>query len=231
MAADSTSDQELALKKRARRRLVGAIALVLLMVIVLPMVLQDRTALAPQDAIKISMPADALKSERDSVIATAQPANPEAIKDSPVIAEQPIDTQVEAGADKETIVTNDMNDKPPPDKAEAKLTDTKTKEPKKVAEKMALKPIEQKPTDEMSIATGNASFTIQVGVFSDQENVKQLQAKLKQAGLTSRTEKIVTTKGEKIRLRAGNFGSRQEAAYALTKLNEAGLSGMVISYN
>ena len=50
------NDQELALKKRARRRLVGAVALVLLMVIVLPMILKDRTALAPQEAIKITMP-------------------------------------------------------------------------------------------------------------------------------------------------------------------------------
>jgi DedD protein len=231
MAADSTNDQELALKKRARRRLVGAIALVLLMVIVLPLVLQDRTALAPQDAIKISMPADALKSERDPVSVDALPADPGAIKVSPVIAEQLINTQVEAGADKETIIAIDMNDKPQTDKAESKITDTKTKEPKKEAERMALKPIEPKPADEMSIATVNASYTIQVGVFSDQENVKQLQAKLKQAGLASRTESIATSKGEKIRLRAGSFGSRQEAAYALTKLNEAGLSGMVISNN
>lgn len=35
-------DQGLSFKKRARRRLVGAIALVLLMVIILPMVLEDR---------------------------------------------------------------------------------------------------------------------------------------------------------------------------------------------
>ena len=48
------NDQELALKKRARRRLVGAVALVLLMVIVLPMILKDRAALAPQEAIKIT---------------------------------------------------------------------------------------------------------------------------------------------------------------------------------
>lgn len=35
---------------------MGAIALVLLMVIILPMMLQDRAALAPKDAIKITMP-------------------------------------------------------------------------------------------------------------------------------------------------------------------------------
>jgi DedD protein len=90
---------------------------------------------------------------------------------------------------------------------------------------------EAKPTESKSQARNEGSFTIQVGVFSDIENVKQLQVKLKQAGLTSKTEKITTPKGQKIRLRAGNFGSRQEAAYALTKLQEADLSGMVISNN
>lgn len=75
------------------------------------------------------------------------------------------------------------------------------------------------------------TFTIQVGVFSDLANVKQLQARLKQVGLDSRTENITTPKGEKIRLRAGRFNSRQEAAYALTKLQAADLTGMVISNN
>ena len=56
MPPDLPNDQELTLKKRARRRLVGAVALVLLMVIVLPQILQDRAVLAQQEPIKITMP-------------------------------------------------------------------------------------------------------------------------------------------------------------------------------
>ena len=48
-------DQELTLKKRARRRLVGAIALVLLMVIVLPMILKDRSIKQPADEVTITL--------------------------------------------------------------------------------------------------------------------------------------------------------------------------------
>ncbi|MEK9940786.1 MAG: sporulation protein, partial [Methylotenera sp.] len=55
MPPDSQNEQELMLKKRARRRLVGAIALVLLMIILLPQVLQDRAVLAQQAPIKIVM--------------------------------------------------------------------------------------------------------------------------------------------------------------------------------
>lgn len=56
MPPDLPNDQALNLKKRARRRLVGAIALVLLMVIVLPQVLQDRVAMSQHENIKITMP-------------------------------------------------------------------------------------------------------------------------------------------------------------------------------
>ena len=59
MAQDNSqpeSDQELQFKKRARRRLVGAVALVLLMIILLPMVLEDRTAQTPKEDIVISIP-------------------------------------------------------------------------------------------------------------------------------------------------------------------------------
>ena len=50
------SELELNFKKRARRRLVGAIALVLLMVILLPMLLKDRAASNPQSQITITLP-------------------------------------------------------------------------------------------------------------------------------------------------------------------------------
>lgn len=59
----SASDQELILKKRARRRLVGAIALVVLMVTVLPMVLKDRSQEKAEDHVKINLPGDIVSPE------------------------------------------------------------------------------------------------------------------------------------------------------------------------
>ena len=73
-----------------------------------------------------------------------------------------------------------------------------------------------------------ASFTVQVGVYSDANNVKYLQGKIKEMGLSSHTEKVATPKGEKIRLKAGSFSSRPDAVKAQVKLQKIGLSGMVI---
>ena len=70
---------------------------------------------------------------------------------------------------------------------------------------------------------------MQIGVFSDAANVKQLQAKLSDLGYKSQTEKIDTDKGKKIRLRTQVFGDRNEAAIALENIKDAGLTGMVVS--
>ena len=244
MAVDSSNDQELALKKRARRRLVGAIALVLFMVIVLPKILQDRAALAPQEAIKITMPEELAAGA--AVVANNNKVNnepePEAVDIiEPVVMGSPNDSEV--GDTENVRTTSQERNNATDSKEEDKNTkDKKTGEKKpelKIAQSIKPSDIkttdsksnESKPKEAKTPSTNDESFTIQVGVFSDLANVKQLQARLKQVGLDSRTENITTPKGEKIRLRAGRFASRQEAAYALTKLQAADLTGMVISNN
>lgn len=222
MAADSSNDLELALKKRARRRLVGAIALVLLMVIVLPMVLQDRAALAPQEAIKITMPDDVVSQQTPKNEANVASVEPQAE------VATPSESTISEPTSLEPAVV-DQVDKPVQSENTKEASDVKKEmsgEKKVEVKKSVIKESEPKPS-----STSGESFSIQVGVFSDIANVKQLQARLKQVGLDSRTENITTPKGEKIRLRAGRFSSRQEAAYALTKLQAADLTGMVISNN
>lgn len=188
MQREPAGDLELNLKKRARRRLVGAIALVLLMVIVLPMILKDRAAITPAEKITITLPseqAQTVPSDFDSSIVPTEPAATVADETTP-----------ESLPEKETnIATN---------------TDTEATTPAK--EKAA-----------------STKFYVQVGVFSDAANVKQLQTKLSDLGYKSQTEKISTDKGQKIRLRTQVFGDRNEAAIALENIKDAGLTGMVVS--
>lgn len=85
MSVDLQVDQALVLKKRARRRLVGAVALVLLMIIILPQILQDRSALSKPEPIKITMPE--VKQEQTS--ASIEPvANSQQLDESPVVVPQ-----------------------------------------------------------------------------------------------------------------------------------------------
>ena len=201
MQKDTSSDQELNLKKRARRRLVGAIALVLLMIIVLPMLLKDRAASQPQDKITITLPGEqqtvtpAAPSDFDSSIVPTEPPTPSAESTGP--AANPIDPEASAKPGKE-------------------LSAPVAKEP---VVKESAKPAEDK----------KHHFYVQIGVFSDEANVKQLQVKLSDLGYKSQTEKINTDKGQKIRLKTQIFSDRNEAAIALQNIKDAGLTGMVVS--
>lgn len=212
MPPDLPNEQALILKKRARRRLVGAIALVLLMIIILPRILQDRANQATQESIKITMPTEQVEPFNSAITPTV----PETTVEEPALmTEEKTETEIENLAAKQA----EANIKPQV-KSQPTISDkTDTTKPEQV------KP-ESKPVDSTKKTTG---FTVQVGVFSDAANVKQLQDKLKQAGISSYTEKISTPNGQKIRLRAGQFVTRQEASDALTTIKSAGLSGMVIS--
>lgn len=203
MQRDPSSDQEVILKKRARRRLVGAIALVLLMVIVLPMILKDRTASPPQEKITITLSGElqtatpATLSDFDSSIVPTEPP----VAETPEITEPP--AEAASTPDPEAATAK-------PGK-EATVKETPAKE-------------SSKPKDEAS-----HKFYVQIGVFSDEANVKQLQAKLSDLGYKSQTEKINTPKGQKIRLRTQIFDDRNDAAIALENIKDAGLAGMVVS--
>ena len=209
MQKETVGDQELNLKKRARRRLVGAIALVLLMIIVLPMILKDRAATSPQDKITISLPSEqqtvtpTAPSDFDSSIVPADPATPslpaslstEPVPETSEPVAQTVDPEVAAAKPEKPALAKEA----PPKNA-------------------------TKPKDEAA-----HHFYVQIGVFSDEANVKQLQGKLSDLGYKSQTEKIDTAKGKKIRLRTQLFGDRNEAAIALENIKEAGLTGMVVS--
>lgn len=73
-------EQEIRFRKQARRRLVGAIALVLLMVTILPMILDDHSAVRPQPEISLTIPG---QDDEDFAASLAQPAPQAAVSGTP----------------------------------------------------------------------------------------------------------------------------------------------------
>ncbi|MDR5171656.1 SPOR domain-containing protein [Methylobacillus flagellatus] len=224
MASDQSSDQELQFKKRARRRLVGAIALVLLMVTILPMVLDDRSSKTPPQEIAINIPSQDGPEFTSKVAPQGEPV--EEVVSEPVLSmpESP-DTEPDFEAAPVQPAPKQEPVKKDAAKPEAKPVAPKVETSK--AEAPKAEPAKQKPADAKPAATG--SFLVQIGVFSDPINVKNLQDKLSGQGLKSHTEVIATASGDKTRLRVGPFASREAAEQALGKVKAAGLSGMVIS--
>jgi len=240
MASDNLNEQEIQFKKRARRRLVGAVALVLLMVTVLPMLLDDRASKAPQQEIAISIPSQ--DSEFNSKIVPVKPeASESSVQAGSAIPEDQPVTEPEAGAtDEITPLTPPVESRsepvtqPKPAPVKSAPAPVKTVPSVPVAKPSEpAKPVESKPTvadvSKKDTAEKAAGFLVQVGVFSDPDNVKQLQQKLAGLGIKSNTEKLDTPKGPKIRLRSQLYSTRPQAEQALDKIKGAGLTGMVVT--
>jgi DedD protein len=191
------------LKRRGRRRLVGAIALVLLAVIVLPMVFdpEPRTGAPP---VSVRIPG-----EDDSGFAPK------------VVPKVPATTP----AAKEAVVA-----KPEPPKAEAPKAEPPKPEPAKAEEAKPVPkpaPAEAKTAESerarAEAALANVEFIIPVAALSNAAKVKELTAQLAAAKLPYYTEPIATKSGTVTRVRAGPFPNREAADKALQAIKRLGL--------
>ena len=206
-------DQGLNFKKRARRRLVGAIALVLLMIIILPMLLEDRENTPPKEEIAIVMPNQQVPGLPASTV-----LNPEAS----AVEETVLD---ENSVDVDSAVSEVVEVELPKVKLEPKPKPKEVVTPKKASAKVKEKP---KETVKPKAAASN-KFYVQIGVFSDIANVEKLKVKLEELGYQSLTEKVTSDSGVKTRLRTEAFDGRNEAAIALENIKDQGLTGMVVN--
>ncbi|MDR2189298.1 MAG: SPOR domain-containing protein [Azonexus sp.] len=237
------NDAQLQLKKRARRRLVGALAFVSVVAVVLPLVMDQEPRQATQD-VEIRIPGQDEKTfaprlSREPVESAKPPARPPT-EETP--AAKP---EAQPNARVVETVRRPDDDKP----AEKPAARPVEKPPAKPAEKPPAKPAEKPPekpaakppekSDEarraaailagQSVAPPAASgeYLILIGAFADEANVKNLQTKLGEQGVKVITEPLATPQGKKTRVRAGPFSSREAADKALAKMQKIGVSGVV----
>ena len=207
-AKEEAIDPVLPEKKRARRRLVGAVAITLGLVIVLPMVL-DSEPKSTSGEVVIQIPSrDKLsKLAASRPVASAVAASATNTETPPPIAAD--EAGKPAGSDASA-------DKPAPVKA--------APEPAKPV-KAETKNGDAKPAAE----TAQAKVLIQVAALASQEKVDELRARLTKEGFKSQTQKVATKDGDRIRVRIGPFASKDQAEKACPKLSKMKLNCTVVS--
>jgi DedD protein len=199
-----------ALKRRGRRRLVGAIALVLAAVIVLPMVF-DTAPKQPLPPVSVRIPAEDDAGFRPKVTPVApagKPAEKPAAK-----AEAP---KAAPKAEEPKPAPKAEEPKAPPKAEEAKPT-AKAEEPK-APPKPPAPEANEKARAERALADAQ-QYYVQVGAFADPAGVYE---KLKAAGIPYYTESVATKSGKVMRVRAGPFASREAAQKTLQQLKGLG---------
>lgn len=230
--AKPVSEEELQLKKRARRRLVGAVALVAAVAVVLPMVLDSEPKPTSQE-INIQIPSPDAKGFTSKVVPLASPGKGDAkepAKAAANVADKALEKAVAKAVDPvgervaETPVAKPAEKTPAPKPVAEKPA---TKAPEKVAGKAVEKAPEKAP--EKALAPKAGTFYIQVTALADADRAKAVQQQIIGAGLPAYTQTIPAGKGSVTRVRAGPFATRAEADKAQAALQSAGLEGKVVT--
>ena len=207
--ARTVSEEEIQLRKRARRRLVGAVALVIAAVVILPMVLDSERKQGSQE-IDIHIPSENSAGEFTPKIVPEVEAPAIAVVEEPESAVQQAEQAEQAEQAKSQTLP----------------------QPAQTAGKSVEKPLENKSAtktesrvEKTAAATG--TFVVQLGAFSDPAKARQQQQNLTSNGINTYTENINTDKGEVIRVRIGPFPVRGEAEEMRERLKKLGLDGVV----
>lgn len=196
----------------------------LLAAIVLPMIMDQAPRQQAQEEIQIHIPAQDAGSftsrilpVKPGVVPTPLPAasapagkSAEPVKKTAEAAAAP-PAKPEAG-EKPNIPSSEVKQQSKPIKPEAKATAQKT---------------EGKPPSVSVLAPGE-QWVVQLGAYRDPANVRNLTAKLKQQGYNSYTESLSSADGgERTRVRAGPFASKEAAEKARERIKRIGVDGVV----
>lgn len=237
-ADNAPVDPVLPEKKRARRRLVGAVALVLAVIIGLPMVLDSEPKLLADD-ISIEIPSKEKPAPAVTRALSSDSSGASTSSDSRVPAATALD-QKEEVVEAASIAAST----PAPGAKSGLPARSHDKMPAKPQEKMHDKPHDKAPDKAHESAlprladgpgakadatdANHGKFTVQIAAFASMDKVNELRGRLKEAGISSYTQKVATEDGERIRIRVGPLNSRQDVDRMQKRLAELGLSGKLL---
>lgn len=207
-----------------KHRIIGAVIIVSLAVIFVPMILDRRSAPETPNVSEIPAP-------------TSAPDNKVVVTPVPPLEPRPSAAAVEAQSPKSTAASE-----PPkpaaaqPPKAAADTPPAATKPTPKSASaapaKTPTKPAAKPPAKpEPNAAPVKSGWVVQVGTFANAANATRLEEQLKQHGHAVSRERIASNGGSALRLRVGPFKDKTLAIKAQGQIQkETGVQGVVLAY-
>jgi DedD protein len=221
------TDPAAELRVRARRRLIGAAALLLAAVVLVPMVL-DPAPRPVADTVPIDIPSEKTPfTPRLSLPRVPEPANvpmaPPDVSPAPESGKGDSegkgatsakgDTKGEARSDAKAEAKGDA-------KAEPKPTDAKT-----TADAQRARDI----LEGKAAADKKGKFIVQAAALASESAAGELAARLKKGGLAPYTERVQTQDGVRWRVRVGPYVTRDDAEKARARLRALDVNATVVS--
>ena len=229
---DSEAQQEL--KRRARRRLIGATALALAAIVVLPMVM-DHEPRPPAQDIQVRIPS---QDGAGGIAARIMPGKaPTPLP--PIAASKEVAASSSVAPPVAVARPEEKTEDKPEAKTESKPVVSAQHQEKAAAKPPVTKPM-AKPVDEKKTESARAEaalsgagtdaatqWVVQLGAYKEAGNVKLLVSKLKGMGVPSYTEHFDSPQGPRTRVRAGPFATKEAAVRAQAKAKVIGVNGPV----
>lgn len=195
------SATEIEIKRRGRRRLIGAITIALLGIAFLPMIFDGEPR---RDA------GSNLKKQEISVTVPAKEGLPPL--PSPTAVSSAVVPAVPAVVEPPKAL--------PPDSEKTMATAAAANPPPQKKSEPTAKP--------QAASAGKTGFAVQLGVFADADNARQTIAKMKEAKLPVYSDSIPIKSGAATRVRVGPFATLEKADSALAQVKLAGADGKIV---
>jgi len=220
-------------RKRARHRLVGAAALVLVGVVGFPMLFDSQPRPIAVD-IAIDIPDKAKTAPLG-----AAPVSPSAALSVPVppnaasgtlapnastvlsLPEKPSSTAL-APTEPAAVAKSQPKPQAKADNSALAKSDDKAQQGDK-----ALALLDGRDSGK-SAASAAPRYTVQVGAFSDAQKVNEARTALEKAGIKTYTQVVMTADGKRTRVRAGPWEDRAEAEKTAEKIKKLNLPAAVL---
>lgn len=219
-AADESTLVEAA-RTRARRRLIGALVLLIIGVVGFPIVFETQPRPLPVDT-PILTPSTAA-ARREAPAAAPRPAPPrpavQAVVEAPAEA-APVEPAASLPAPRpmSTVQPVVITERAAPAPASAPATSV-----------IAAPPVVAAAASAQASSAGSGRFVVQVGAYSDAGTLRDARAKVEKLGLKTYTQVVSSDAGPRTRVRLGPYTSRDEADAAAAKLKRAGLPANILA--
>jgi len=227
------NDVQLDLKKRARRRLVGAIALALFAAIVLPMVM-DSEPRPGSNELSIRIPSQEGGNFASQLIkGNAPPPNtPElpASSSAPLLVPSPVEMPPEDVAEipasapvASAKVAASSSSMVSSRQSSSRLPDKRSDEEQRARNILEGRAVGTTPAPASMAATGHVY--VQLGVYKDESNARETANRATAVGVKVSLDKS----GDHIRVRTAAMADRAAAEKIVERLKKAGLNGFLTS--
>ncbi len=239
MAASKNTEisaAELEIKRRGRRRLIGAITLALLAIVFLPMIFdsEPKREVQGQQEISVQLPDKDKAAPLPAPVVSPEAATPAPVTAAPVPAPASEATAVPpTTAPAAPAIAPATKDKP----AAAPAEKAKPAAPAAVAPAVVPAPAPAPKNKPATPATPSAAkeataaapikggFAVQVAALKDAEHAKQIVAKLKELKLPVSTDTVAINSGKVTRIRVGPYADKAKAESVLAEIKLSGIDG------